>query len=219
MSAEFEAQILADLRRTHAQLKAGTEAATHTGDPSSAPWSMRLTIEEVDLLLAIVDERDELRRQTVGDWEPELPPVRVESVVDTSYPLPPAEVPQEATVTIRTCPHAGTHHNCPRGGCPTFEPRAVTIPDLPAPITGSAILGAAMLAPMFSGGIKAAAEREDTLGREARETPPIVYQWRATGCAWGGDRMGVEASMRHYARMHGGRLERRIAAGPWEPIA
>ena len=51
------------------------------------------------------------------------------------------------------------------------------------------------------------------LANVAEPTP--VYQWRATGCAWGGDRMGAEAAMRHYARMHGGRLERRVAAGPW----
>lgn len=80
------------------------------------------------------------------------------------------------------------------------------------------------------------------LGREERETPPRPagstalgiayaepmhepeepdapsYQWRATGTTWGGDRMGAEAAMRHYVRMHGGRLERRVAAGPWETV-
>lgn len=48
-----------------------------------------------------------------------------------------------------------------------------------------------------------------------RAEPTPAYQWRAAGCVWGGDRMGAEAAMRHYARMHGGRLERRVAAGPW----
>lgn len=40
-------------------------------------------------------------------------------------------------------------------------------------------------------------------------------QWRVRDTAWGGDRMGVENSMRHYQRMHGGVLESRRAAGDW----
>lgn len=63
----------------------------------------------------------------------------------------------------------------------------------------------------------ACAEWEAEIPAEIRERaePTHAYQWRAAGCVWGGDRMGAEAAMRHYARMHGGRLERRVAAGPW----
>lgn len=63
----------------------------------------------------------------------------------------------------------------------------------------------------------ACAEWEAEIPAEIRERaePTPAYQWRAAGCVWGGDRMGAEAAMRHYARMHGGRLERRVAAGPW----
>lgn len=129
MSVEHEATILADLRRTHAQLKAGD---TMRKNPTA--WSMRLTIEEVDVLLAIVDERDELRRELCDDWEPGYPPVTVvPSKISVAMPAVPV-----AAIEINTCPHAGTHHNCPLGGCPTFERREVVpMPYLEAtPITG-----------------------------------------------------------------------------------
>lgn len=71
--------VIADLRRTHAQLAGNTPSAANAKTPRE--WSMRLTVEEVGALLAIVDERDELRRQTVGDWEPDFPPVTVEKHV------------------------------------------------------------------------------------------------------------------------------------------
>lgn len=66
---EHAGQIIADLRRTHAQLK--VDAADPWPNKASA-WSMRLTLEEVDVLLAIVDERDDLKRRLLGDWEPDL---------------------------------------------------------------------------------------------------------------------------------------------------
>lgn len=45
---------------------------------TATPLAMKVTLEELDALFRAVDERDELRRQTVGDWEPDFPPVRVE---------------------------------------------------------------------------------------------------------------------------------------------
>lgn len=72
MSAEFEAQILAEIRRTHAQLKRTPPSSTPAQGNGVHGWSMRLTIEEVDLLLAIVDERDDLKRRLLTDWEPDI---------------------------------------------------------------------------------------------------------------------------------------------------
>lgn len=158
MSAEHEAAILADLRRTHAQLKVDRENANVNA------WSMRLTIEEVDLLLAIVDERDELRRQTVGDLETPFAPVRVGRI---TFPT----LTDEEKVTINTCPHAGTHHSCPLGGCPSFERREVVgntphddpdwydthCPTCDAPEPGHTPECAVV-----------------HVGREARETPPMI---------------------------------------------
>ncbi|WMI33175.1 hypothetical protein SEA_RIKSENGUPTA_79 [Microbacterium phage RikSengupta] len=42
------------------------------------------------------------------------------------------------------------------------------------------------------------------------------YQWRVVGVGWGGDRMGSELAMRHYARTHGGELQRRNTE--WETV-
>lgn len=74
MSAAHEAEILADLRRTHAQLKDAHHVKT---SPAPSAWSMRLTLEEVDVLLAAVDERNALRREVTGDPAPPFPPVSV----------------------------------------------------------------------------------------------------------------------------------------------
>jgi len=142
MSAEFEAQILADLRRTHAQLKANVGGSN--GVPTNAvaaAWSMRLTVEEVDLLLRIVDERDDLKRRLLSDWEPDLP-VGVSAGPQTT--APPAG-----------CPFADTIHDCPLGGCPDASPREAQIPDLPK--QGRAE--------------KVTRELVESVGREARETP------------------------------------------------
>lgn len=142
--SDFEAQILADLRRTHAQLKGAGRVQVDI--PST--WSMRLTLEEVDVLLAAVDERDELRRQSVGDWEPDFPPVRVDVVGYVADRLiPDGALPSVAEVKLlpfedalsrgfnvgrEGCPRLGTIHACPLGGCPTFESnRETEIPDVP----------------------------------------------------------------------------------------
>lgn len=56
------------------------------------------------------------------------------------------------------------------------------------------------------------------LSHELPQEPQPVpsYQWRVVGAVWGGDRMGSEDAMRHYARMHGGTLQRRVA--DWETV-
>lgn len=44
-------------------------------------WSIRLTLCEVDALLRAVDERDDLKRRLIGEWEGDIPePVRVVEV-------------------------------------------------------------------------------------------------------------------------------------------
>lgn len=103
VTPQLDARMLADLREWRARRDID-------------PIRVTLTIDEVDMLLRVADDRDALRREVCGDPTPPFPPVRV--AVET---LTDAE-----RVTINTCPHAGTHHNCPLGGCPTFEPREVS---------------------------------------------------------------------------------------------
>lgn len=169
MSPQHEATILDELRRTYAQLK-------KTAGPPNLnvkAWSMRLTLEEVEVVLAAVDERDELRREVCGDPIPPFPSVTVrEAAITPTYVVPapgrylitgdgPVPIPDElgtdemrdemirnlpgeavaalvrgSGVKIETittgCPRFGTHHDCPLGGCPTFESNRETgIPDLP----------------------------------------------------------------------------------------
>lgn len=79
-----------------------------------AKLSMSITLEEVDALLRAVDERDELRRQTVGDFEAGFLPVKVETIA-----------------AREGCPRRDTIHDCPLGGCADTTPRISEIPDLP----------------------------------------------------------------------------------------
>ena len=67
VSPEREATVIAEIRRTHAQLRNGR--VTAEVGASGIEWSMRFTVEEVDVLLAIVDERDDLKRRLLEDWE------------------------------------------------------------------------------------------------------------------------------------------------------
>lgn len=115
-----------------------------------AKLSMSVTLEEVDALLRAVDERDELRRQTVGDLETGFPPVRVTSVLPMSEEELPLSIPTAAewidaqpksAGPAMSCPRRDTIHDCPLGGCADTTPRVSEIPDLP-------------------------------VGREERETPP-----------------------------------------------
>lgn len=165
-----ESTILAEIRKTHAQLKKAS-------DEGQGGWTMRLTVEEMDTLLAIVDERDELRRQTVGDWEPDFPPVRVETVRadelgpfvlgsvsdhlaalnDAAHALAEAQdIPPH--LVVEGCPRRGTIHDCPLGGCPT-------------PVRD--------------------------LGREQRETPPTVMHIAGRG--------GVLCGAEHVSHVTDGR--------------
>lgn len=72
--------IIADLRRSYDQLRTTPPSSTPSDRPGVHGWSMRLTVEEVGVLLALHDEVIELRRQSVGDFETGFTPVAVESV-------------------------------------------------------------------------------------------------------------------------------------------
>lgn len=145
MSPQHEATILEELRRTHAQLVKTPPSSTPAGRDGHHGWSMRLTVEEVDLLLKIVDERDELRRQLVGDWEPPFPPATVVphtqewaraatsfDIDGCSIPMTPEQIaPFTDGREARECPLRDTIHDCPLGGCANDSPRESDVPDLP----------------------------------------------------------------------------------------
>lgn len=96
--ARLDAQMIDELRCTRDQLRAPSDGA---------PWLMKVTLEDVDALLAAVDERDALRREVCGDPAPPFPPVRaVEAVASEG------------------CPRRDIVHDCPLGGCPTPIPNA-----------------------------------------------------------------------------------------------
>lgn len=230
--------IIADLRRTYEQLRDTPQSAS-----KPTTWSMRLTIEEVGALLAIHDEVIELRRQTIGDWEPDFPPVRVETLatggivepgsmplvgedrscvfptlaeamnraeplLDVSTGTPRCDIcegeiewldgaaswrhadpqdfgkngghlaiPRTSGVLIRTCPHAGTHHSCPLGGCPTLENREVTIPDLPQCESAQVVFPYRRC--ILAAGHPGAHQWRESVGREERETPYAVRRCRS----------------------------------------
>lgn len=197
----LEGQIIADLRRTYDQLKRNAGAPNLDGSPNTKAWSMRLTLEEVETLLAMADECIELRRQTVGDWEPDFPPVQVTPSVivpgpgvyaidvDGAIPLTP-EPGSVLDVAARTgvnigregCPRRGTIHSCPVGGCPDDAPRETAIPDLPTEeddLCGSVNPDGSRRTCRRPSGHVGRHQRyghswdnRADLGREERETPP-----------------------------------------------
>lgn len=65
VSPELDARLLADLREWRSRL--------HPTNLDGNRWSARLTIDELDALLRIADERDALRAASVAEWEAEIP--------------------------------------------------------------------------------------------------------------------------------------------------
>lgn len=71
--ASHDAKVVADLRSNRA-----LQNAREVDDR----WSMRLTFGEIDALLRIADERDDLKRRLIGEWEGDVPePLPVVDVV------------------------------------------------------------------------------------------------------------------------------------------
>jgi hypothetical protein len=114
-----------------------------------AKLAILMTVEEIDALLRAVDERDDLKRRLLSDWEPDF---------DTSRYRPDGLRYQAG------CPRRDTVHDCPLGGCADASPRPSDIPDVPIQ-SHIDLLDA--LAKTLS---KHAAVPPE--GREARETPP-----------------------------------------------
>lgn len=170
MSAEFEAQILADLRRTHAQLKKTPPSSTPAQGNGVHGWSMRLTVEEVDLLLKIVDERDDLKRRLLSDWEPDFPETKKEAAERTLSKLDADLAALPPVIGYVSCPFVDTIHDCPLGGCPDASPREVQIPDLTMDVVRE--LPGEAVAALVGREASARLAPKHPAGREARETPP-----------------------------------------------
>lgn len=67
-SGDYDAAMIRDIRAAR-------------GKATSDSWSLRLTLGELDAFLRAVDERDDLKRRLIGEWEGDVPePVRVVEV-------------------------------------------------------------------------------------------------------------------------------------------
>ncbi len=133
MNAANVATVIADLRRTYDQLAAS--ASTDTTKPRE--WSMRLTLEEVGALLGIYDECLELRRQTVGDWEPPFPSITASCHVVTRDPIDDLISGTRSTDGRRT--EGSWCRYCSTRITRTVNPdgtRSAWAHDLPAEVTG-----------------------------------------------------------------------------------
>lgn len=73
--SRYDSEMIAHIRSARAQA-------------ADDQWSIRLTLGEVDALLRAVDDRDDLKRRLVGEWEGDVP-----------EPMPAVEVvPHEGTL-------------------------------------------------------------------------------------------------------------------------
>ena len=93
ISPRLDARMLADLREYRARL-----SPTSLG---GYRWSARLTIDELDMLLRVADERDALRRELVDMPDDRFAPVPVSSVPFTAEI--PDEVRERAAVLTSVC--------------------------------------------------------------------------------------------------------------------
>lgn len=65
-TAELDARVIRDLRQNLERVESLENGAAHG-------WSLRLTFGEIRALLRAVDERDDLKRRLLGEWEGDLP--------------------------------------------------------------------------------------------------------------------------------------------------
>lgn len=215
VTPEFDARMLAELREWRRRYPI---ASMHG-----------ITGDELDMLLRAVDERDALKRELVDMPDDHLAPLPVRSVPFTAEI--PAEIRERAGEPAHAARHGHPGEPCrDRSACypgdRSTEPvhsdeirersgePAMRTPGVCSRCGGRLYYSVPSHAWVHSGAVPKGCVPRPT-PRPDRAEPTPAYQWRAAGCVWGGDRMGAEAAMRHYARMHGGRLERRVAAGPW----
>lgn len=65
-TAELDARVIRELRQNLERVESLEDGAAHG-------WSLRLTFGEIRALLRAVDERDDLKRRLLGEWEGDLP--------------------------------------------------------------------------------------------------------------------------------------------------
>lgn len=83
VTPELDARMLADLREWRARVSADTREARR--------WSMRLTIDELDMLLRAAAERDALKAALCSEWEAEIPDEVRERAGSTTLGIPYSE--------------------------------------------------------------------------------------------------------------------------------
>lgn len=97
VSPELDARLLADLREWRSRL--------HPTNLDGNRWSARLTIDELDALLRIADERDALRAASVAEWEADIPREVRERAAESPYP--PAMRAAASSSLVPTCAECG----------------------------------------------------------------------------------------------------------------
>lgn len=109
VTPELDARMLADLREWRDRI-----------EPSPGSWSMRLTIDELDMLLRRCAEVDELKRQACETWEPSRAPIEIPA----GHALVKGEVVPLAwpDSMIRAHGHGPTD---PRDDCPICDPSVI----------------------------------------------------------------------------------------------
>lgn len=85
-AGSLDEKMIADLREWRSRI---TPAPSEAERSAGRPYSVQLRLEEVDALLAAVDERDALRRELVDMPDDHFAPVPVRSIPFT------AEIPDE----------------------------------------------------------------------------------------------------------------------------
>ena len=76
-TAERDARVIAELRQNLERVESTENGAAHG-------WSLRLTFGEIRALLRAVDERDDLKRRLLGEWEGDIPEPKPAVEVDTA---------------------------------------------------------------------------------------------------------------------------------------
>lgn len=78
VTPQLDARMLADLREWRARVDTNAREAGR--------WSMRLTLDELDMLLRIADERDALKREACADPDEPARPVEIRHSMTCNVP-------------------------------------------------------------------------------------------------------------------------------------